>query len=975
MLIGLLVSCPFIANCQTFSNVQITKFEDDAIANVYAIEMDNQHFLWLATQNGIFRFDSRSFEKIPVKQRNGTRAEWTAVRSICYQPASNQLVVMSPDKGLAILMRHADSLHFREINLPADIEVKDISSLIKAGDHFALLTRTAVLFFEIKSESTSTISIVGKIQTPYLCIDAVTTDTVAGISDSGRIDLFWQIANNQWSSSQLIKGTQSIRSSDEIFSFAASGTRYYVGTNRGLLITHAEGTTPVVEKRFKDTAIYAIATLPDQTTAIASSLGLYMTNARGEFERVVTPYTPENHTWFNATYTLFADPDGNLWLGTQNGLAMIKERPNPFIRITSSNNGQYKIGHAYHIYKAADGRIYISASNGLSVANKDLTVTNLLPEETYFLCFEGPGGQLLVSDRNNTYVLAGNKLVPCSKVFPELSPFQQFSFNDVEPIGDSCLLLSTENNRGLVLWNFKRKRARAVGQNAHPAIEQVNSLYQYKEQVYVLTDNFIYRYYPATDSLHAYRLHQPGRSDYFALLFDMLAINDRFYISSYGSGVIETNLNFEPLQAINEKKGLTDNGTYKLFATDSNTIFVSTNHGINIIHLNPLKIESLTTDDGLHGNLFEEFSGQQANGLLYFGGKGGITIIDPKRLDIHPNIGYFVFTNYTTVDNRNLLSTYSLLDREAISISRYVTQTTLYFQNIIYPGNKRIRYAYRIDGISEDWIDLGHQNFLNLIGLPPGTYLLRVRSTDDQGNWLEPATLSISFQPKWHQTWWFKLILLSLALGSIYVIYRVRINQLKQTQAIRTKLASDLHDDLGSTLNSVKVYANLSLMEKAGDKNISKVKESIQEAITGLRDMIWVLDDRKDSMEDLANRIRQFAAPLCEASGVQYIEDFENAARAYRLNSGQKRNLYMILKEAINNALKYADATEVRLSLKMGRKYPEISCCDNGHGFDSRLITPGNGLVNMQRRANELQFKLDIESTPGKGTCIKLQKR
>lgn len=962
---------------QTFSKVQIKKFEDDAIANVYAIEMDNQHFIWLATQNGIFRFDSRSFEKIPVKQTNGENAEWTAIGAICYQPASNRLVVMSPDKGLAVLMREADSLHFKEVHLPASIEAKDIKRLTRAGNDFALLTDRGLYIIDINPYQTRQVTVLHTINRPYLSINSPSPAKICGLTANGTIDTLYRAASGQWSSGSLPASDKKnlFDPGDEIFDFVSVDSVFYVGTSRGLVIYRAGAKEVTAEKRFSDTIIHAITPLAPNLIAVASSRGLYFSRPGGAFEKITSMYSPENNHWFNSTYALFAEKTGNLWLGSQNGLALLKQKPDPFIKLTGSNDGKYRIGQTYHILRKKDGSLIISASNGLSVADRQLQVTPLFEDETFFLSFEGPDNQLFVSDRNNTYILNGHRLIPCGQRFPELLPFEEFSFNDVEAIGDSCLMLSTENYKGVVIWNYKKRQARHLATQANPPLSQTNSLFQYEGQIYILTDNFIYRYDPVKGTLNSFRIQQPGRTDYYALFFDMVALHNRFYITSYGSGVIETDQQFRVIQTINEKKGLTDNGTYKLFVTDSNTIFVSSNHGINLIHFPDLTIENLTADDGLHGNLFEEFSGLLSNNLLYFGGKGGLTLIDPTLLDFAPNRGHFVFTKYTTADNRNSLQTYSLIDRSAISIENNVAQTTLYFQNILYPGNSRIRYAYKINGINDDWIDLGNQNFLNLIGIAPGNYTVHVRSTDDQGNWQEANALSVSILPKWHQTWWFKLVLLSMALGCIYIIYRVRINQLKQTQAIRTKLAGDLHDDLGSTLNSVKVYANLALMEKDSNKHAGKIKESIQEAITGLRDMIWVLDDRKDTLEDLTGRIRQFAAPLCEASGIRYIEDLDNEARSYRLNSEEKRNLYMILKEAINNSLKYADASEIKVSVRItGHKNPEISCSDNGKGFEHSTTQSGNGLANMQRRARQLRYQLIMQSANGEGSSITLRK-
>jgi len=268
---------------------------------------------------------------------------------------------------------------------------------------------------------------------------------------------------------------------------------------------------------------------------------------------------------------------------------------------------------------------------------------------------------------------------------------------------------------------------------------------------------------------------------------------------------------------------------------------------------------------------------------------------------------------------------------------------------------------------------LGTQRFLSLPGTPHGTYTLQVSSANEDGSWSDPIELKLIFLPKWYQTWWFKLLLVLAALAIAYSIYRIRINQLKKEQRIRTRLASDLHDDLGSTMNSVKVYANLALMDKQ-EKYLFKIKESTQEAITGIRDIIWVLDDSKDSIEHLLSRISLFASPLCEANGILYKQEIADEARDHKLGQEERRNLYMILKEAINNAIKYADAKKIEIEVSVKKDKPSIQIKDDGKGFDTAVVNEGNGLKNMQRRAKEIRYEINIQSGSSRGTTVYLKK-
>jgi signal transduction histidine kinase len=148
----------------------------------------------------------------------------------------------------------------------------------------------------------------------------------------------------------------------------------------------------------------------------------------------------------------------------------------------------------------------------------------------------------------------------------------------------------------------------------------------------------------------------------------------------------------------------------------------------------------------------------------------------------------------------------------------------------------------------------------------------------------------------------------------------------------------------------------------------------VQEAITGIRDMIWVLDDQKDTIEHLLARVSAFASPLCEANGIVFKQQLTDDSRGHKLGQEERRNLYMILKESINNAIKYAAGSQIGIDVVLKKGKPGITITDDGKGFDIGKVNEGNGLKNMARRVREIKYHIAINSTPGKGTTIHLQK-
>jgi signal transduction histidine kinase len=420
--------------------------------------------------------------------------------------------------------------------------------------------------------------------------------------------------------------------------------------------------------------------------------------------------------------------------------------------------------------------------------------------------------------------------------------------------------------------------------------------------------------------------------------------------------------------------GLSNSGLYSIFNYNDSLLFLTTNFGISVFNIKTEKFSNYFEEDGLQNNTFEEASRDTLNGIFYAGGADGFVKIIPQKIvaDTHPPQLYFTKL-LAEGSSDNFIDT-SNLNANFFSIPSQSVQVKVFFSGIHYQNPERVLYAYKIKELGNYWINLNTQNFITLIGLSPKTYHLQVRAFNEDGVPSDIKELTLIFLPKWYQTWWFKTLIALTIISISYALYRMRINQLKKEQRIRTKLANDLHDDLGSTMNSVKVYANLAIMEKQADKYLPMIKEGSQEAITGIRDIIWVLDDKKNSLEQLLSRISSFASPLCEANHIQYKQELSDNARDHKLGQEEKRNLYMMLKEAVNNANKYSHAQTITIEVSVIKGKPLIQIKDDGKGFDAGKTTEGNGLKNMQRRAKEIKYNFRIESSQGNGTTIHFEK-
>jgi two-component sensor histidine kinase len=307
-------------------------------------------------------------------------------------------------------------------------------------------------------------------------------------------------------------------------------------------------------------------------------------------------------------------------------------------------------------------------------------------------------------------------------------------------------------------------------------------------------------------------------------------------------------------------------------------------------------------------------------------------------------------------------------------LKHFENTITISFKAVSMINNGGYQYSYMLYGLNNNWSGNSPNTTVTITKLKPGTYTFLVRAKRDNSDWGSPASFTFTISPAWWQKWWFTGLVILASICIIYLLYRIRISQLNKEKKIRDQIASDLHDDLGSTLNSVKVYANVASIEKDNKQYLEKIKESTQEAISSVRDIIWVLDEKKDTIEHLFTRISQFALPLSNANNIQFVQQIDNPVYNKMLTRTEKRNLFMIIKEAINNSIKYANCKTITLSAFEEKNKLVIQITDDGKGYDGQTIKSGHGIENIRKRSIEIHYYAKINSIPGKGTTIRLEK-
>jgi signal transduction histidine kinase len=199
--------------------------------------------------------------------------------------------------------------------------------------------------------------------------------------------------------------------------------------------------------------------------------------------------------------------------------------------------------------------------------------------------------------------------------------------------------------------------------------------------------------------------------------------------------------------------------------------------------------------------------------------------------------------------------------------------------------------------------------------------------------------------------------------------------------SLRTKISQDLHDEVASTLSGIRLYSELAKQQLDNrdiplvQRSLNVISDNASEMKEDMSDIIWAINPGNDSFGKLLKKLEIYLKDITAAAGIDFQMQVNENIPSEKLNMQQRRNVYLICKEAVNNAVKYSSATTIGLNFKMKDNYILIVIKDNGSGFDIHKTSEGNGLLNMKLRAKEIGGLFFIESDPGKGTAIELKIR
>jgi len=964
---------------------------------IYKTQQDQHGFIWIATQDGIYRFNGNSFQVFKGGNINGVSLTGNFFLDFSLNK-SNKLFAADFNNGIDVI--DLSTLAVEDLKLqpgtPAPDQLPNLWLQRIYADNNNTLWVGGNNYLAYKKENESRYTVLSdlpgfKENLNILFIKPLIADHIAvGISGYGIL----LINTRTFGMSRLglqpgaVENDMDIEIKDIVVDrdtlFAITNNRIIKGRFK------KEGWQYIAEYPYKGfSALVVNCMVRDETKGfwIGTNSGLVNLDIySGRYNLYQTSLSKRRWLQDNTINHLFIDRENNLWISTSKALQMVSLTTNGFRYFSGDDNKSDHMDHVYSLVPKNETEIFATATDGFYATNIISGITKKIEgssalgvvhylekvEEDLWIVSCDLGMMGYIPSKS---IISQDVLL---KRYPEWSPYKKNYFNTAVKTG-GISYWANEEQEGLFKWDMQKHQLTqfkaGTSTSRGLAENHIHNIKIDKEgYLWLLTDNTIEKFDTKIDSvIEIIRDIRKETGSPPGIFFDMYDDGERCWFGNFGGGVSGYNKKTKTWTRITENDGLSNNSVYGILPETDSIIWVSTNRGLSRINHYTKTCANYYYEDGLQDNSFDEKGSLQVGKKLYFGGINGFTEID---LDRFKNIStafpvYIYKLEYYGNTEKKIITD---LKWDKLSLPPGTNTIILYLAALTYSNNHKIKFSYKIDGLQNEFIEITDNNIITLNALSFGNYNISIRYRKEDGSYVENALkLQLKILPKWYQTWWFKLLLLLTAGSIIYAFYRYRIIQIKKQHEIRKNIATDLHDDLGSTLNSVKVFTNLAISGVKQEESLQQIKDNLNEATMGLRDMIWVLDDSLDTVDELVTRLKQYAIPVASASSIETVIKADSEVNNRQLIKEEKRNLFLICKEAINNSIKYSGASQIDVTITASGKKIQILITDNGKGFNVDEVKKGYGLKNMQYRAGQIKYRVVVESSSGNGTQITIQ--
>ncbi len=636
-----------------------------------------------------------------------------------------------------------------------------------------------------------------------------------------------------------------------------------------------------------------------------------------------------------SVYAILEDSDGEVWVGTTDGLLRWKTLDGRPILYANSPLAQFKL-HQSDVYALAEdslGYIWIGLGNCITRLSKKDNRTRIY--QTVF-------------DQGGSTPISGYVKSLC-----------------IDRDGD---LWAGVDQHNLLLYDRKKDLFRQFNAGkGGAAAGNIPSVWAIcpdaNGSVWFATfGHGLYRYDKHTSTLTRWTATPDDSTSlpHEALYFVRGSSRGGFWVGTFGRGIARFDPHTSRFRRFTVDDGLPDNFVKGMLEDARGNLWFSTDKGISRFDPASGTFKNYREKDGLHTNVFLSgacFKGR--GGQFYFGGENGVTTFHPDSLKENlfaPSV---------------IITSFKVLERAIPSLSGFIADSTLtmnlgYRENFFsfeftstdFTAPDRNEFSFKLEGLDRDWVQTGTRHYASYMHVPPGDYILRVRGTNSDGLWSPNiASLHVVVAPPPWERWWFRTLAALIFVGIALALYNYRVHRLLEIERLRIRIASDLHDDIGASLTRISLQSELiqENIEPAEQQSyLTSIATLSRDLVTSMSDIVWSIDSRNDSTGDLLDRMRSYGSAHLSAREVDFTLTHSGLETKKKLPVDVRENLYLIYKEAINNVVKHANAHSVTVDLRNEPAKFVMTIVDDGEGWDGRDRPGGHGVKNIRMRADRL---------------------
>jgi signal transduction histidine kinase len=391
---------------------------------------------------------------------------------------------------------------------------------------------------------------------------------------------------------------------------------------------------------------------------------------------------------------------------------------------------------------------------------------------------------------------------------------------------------------------------------------------------------------------------------------------------------------------------------------------------------------------------FQPAFGETPDGRLWFPTSKGLVAVDPN--DVKTNqLAPPVIIEELRVNDKTVESREPKIEGRGLRVAPGHQQFEFRYTGLSFSVPEKVRFRYRLEGLEPEWKEADTKRSVTYSYLPPGNYKFRVTACNNDGVWNnDGAALAFVVEPQFWQTWWFRGLATVGAAGLIAGIVqydtrrrlRQKLQRVEHQRAVereRARIAKDIHDDLGASLTRITMLSQTVRSEldhaPQAAADVDRIYGTARELTRAMDEIVWAVNPKHDTLDSLATYLGRFAQDFLSAAQIRCRLDVPVQLPPWPLTAEVRHNLFLAFKEALNNAVKHARASEVRVCLNIETAGFALMVEDKGRGFspgtldadrDAARLASGNGLSNMRQRLAEIGGQCQIENAPGQGTKV-----